>query len=309
MQRIFITGASGFIGSHVVRRLDGNRRFSLSALYRKPGSAPAGVREIIGDLGDPGSYRDVLLESEACVHLAGTIGINSSLESPRQRIEENMHALLNMLEVVRLNGKTPLIVFASTDRVYGRTRRRRVAESEPPRPIEPYTASKMVCETILETYSLLYGIPFIVLRLDSVYGPRQPRSMFISDVIQKMLESDEITTGTLNVRKNFVYVDDVAYAVERSLLAPPAARNQVYNIGGPSASLSSVLSTIRGIIERRRKATIRVRSKRDDRPAAVEVRPFSLSTDKARRFLKWQPRTTLKAGLEATIDYFNSHYA
>lgn len=306
---ILVTGAGGFIGSHVVNHLAGISMFKVTGLYRTPPHHSQDHHVHIADLLDPETFKEQLLTCDVIVHLAGEIDINTSLNEPRARLEHNLSMLLNILEPLRQHEKKPLIVFASTDRVYGATKKATASEKDHPTPLEPYTASKLIGETLLEMYARLYDIPSITLRFDSVYGPRQPRSMFISDVICKMLTHDTITTGNLRIMKNFVYVGDVARAVERAIRAPEKARNTIYNIGGTPATLTHVLRVAQNIIETRRKVTITVIEQADTRPARIEVRPFRLSTARARDFLKWTPRTTLKRGLAETIDYFTqSHH-
>jgi nucleoside-diphosphate-sugar epimerase len=286
---VLLTGASGFIGQNVV------------PLLKKKGYT---LRYATRDNWDtlPGLVRGV----DAIVHLAGEIAINDSLAAPRERIEGNLRLDLDILEAVRKGGEKPRIIFTSTDRMYGRTKKHRVTEDEAPYPIEPYTASKIMGEVLYAAYANLFAIPYIILRFDSVYGPGQPRTMFISDVIQKAKISDEITTGLLATRKNFVYVDDVALSVVAALKAPSRALNEVYSIGGPPASLRQVLRKIQAIYRTRGRRITVVEESRPRRLSNTEVNPFALSTEKARRALGWRAKTPLYKGLVKTVEYFDS---
>ncbi|MDE1924842.1 MAG: NAD(P)-dependent oxidoreductase [Patescibacteria group bacterium] len=304
MKKVLVTGASGFIGQAAVPLLVKNK-FSVTALTRgKERLFGSSVRYVRADLSravPPFALKNI----NAVVHLAGEININASIEDPRANIEHNLAMTFNVLEAVRKSGNKPLAIFISTDRVYGHTKRRAVDEEERPFPIEPYAASKMLSETLFELYAHLYGIPYIVLRFDSVYGPHQPREMFISDLIQKMHKDALVKTGSLAVRKNFVYVADAADAIVRSLRAPVSAHNTVYNIGGKSYALSQVAAEIAREMSKRAGKKIFVRANAlPGRPARIEVRPFNLSTKKAFHMLHWRAKTPLTEGLRHTIDYF-----
>lgn len=304
-RNIFVTGGTGFIGSNLLDRLGKNEQYFTRALVRTPPTELSSVEYIHGELSSPDTYRSALLDSSAVLHAAGEININQSLTNPRKNIESNLGMLASVLEEIRIGGKKQMVIFLSTDRVYGRTRRATVTEAEPLVPIEPYTAAKILCEVLLETYRLLYGIPYIILRLDSVYGPKQPRSMFVSDLIQKMLSGDTIEVGNLSTKKNFVYVDDVVDAILSALESPESKQNTAYNIGGTLVSMEEIALTTQKIIEARLEKSITILSEKEQgRPASVEVRPFRLSTAKAKKGLGWQPKTSLTEGITKTITYF-----
>jgi nucleoside-diphosphate-sugar epimerase len=301
---VIVTGATGFIGTHVVPRLRrrGDRVIACAILK----TAIPGVPVRVGDLTNEASAKRLLHGADVVIHLAGDVNINASIERPRASIDSNVRMMLGVLEAARAMKKKPLIVFASTDRVYGATSKRIVDEREPAVPIEPYTAAKMIAETLLALYHRLYGIPYVVLRFDSVYGPGQPRRMFISDVILKLLERDTIEVGDLSVKKNFVYVGDVADAIVRAAHANRASYGRVYNIGGAHVPLTQVLDRITRVIDAKKgKRSTVLRKKGIGRAKKAEVISFRLSTARARKDLGWRPKTALSDGLQKTIDYFS----
>ncbi len=309
MKSILVTGGGGFVGQNLVPLLLKNG-YKVTVAGREAKS-PFGknVRYLKADLtvsppvgGSPALTKEVA-RVDAIVHLAGMIHINYSLSHPAEVIRNNVDSTLNLLEAARVSKRRPLVVFSSTDRVYGRTKKRKVDESEPPFPIEPYVASKIACETFIEAYHGLYGMPYVILRMDSIYGPHQT-PMFISDVIKKMALQDEISTGKLDVRKNFVYVGDVADAFLRALRANKSAHSTIYNIGGAHVSLKDVLKEIQNAFERRGK---KVRVQFDPslvRKGGTEVASFTLSTKKAEKHLGWKARTALPEGVEKTVAWF-----
>jgi nucleoside-diphosphate-sugar epimerase len=306
-KKIFITGGTGFIGKNLLNFLDGSR-YQITVLARElPAENYKNIKFVRGDLIKNARWPSAIRNADAIFHLAAEIKINESFETPRAIIETNIAMTLSLLEAVRKSGKKPLIVFASTDRLYGKTKNKVVTEDEPAVPIEPYSASKLISEKIIESYHLLFDIPYIILRSDSVFGPHQSKAMFISDVIQKMVGNDTIKTGNLSVEKNFIFVDDFVEALLKAAEAPPPSQNTIYNIGGAHTSLQKVLTLVKQIIEKKtgKKIKVIVRPKLS-RPAKIEVNPFRLSTKKARDMLKWEPKVSLKNGLVKTVDYFLS---
>ena len=203
-KRIFVTGSSGFVGKNLLKQLQRETAYSVFALSRTEQMSPSKNSKFLqGDLLAGGDYEKHMSSAEVIVHLAGMVNINDSVASPAQTIDERTSMLFRILEIVRKTEKRSLIIFISTDRVYGKTTKKEVDETEAPVPIEPYTASKIIGEVLLKTYQLIYGIPYIILRCDSIYGTHQPKKMFISDMIQKMLVQENVAVGDLSVKKNY----------------------------------------------------------------------------------------------------------
>jgi len=272
---IIVTGATGFIGK--------NLNLSATTIGRKSFWA--------------------LKDADVIIHLAGNMKINDSFKEPLLMIQDNTDLMLKLLEIVRKADRKPLIIFLSTDRVYGRTKKRVVTENDKIYPLDPYTASKIMCERLLELYSHLYGIRYIILRCGSIYGEHQPRTMFISDIIQKIQEQDIIEVGDLSLRKNFIYVGDVVQAIKKAVDAPKQAQNQIYNISAGQHSSKDIFKIIRKEI--RKISGITVTTEFNSKYVRkMEVSSFTLATGKARKLLGWNPQTTLKEGLIKTINYF-----
>lgn len=298
-RHVVVTGASGFLGRHVIPALT-KKGFAISTLDR---SASDSQNHHKVDLSQEVPTK-ALRGADAVVHLAGNVHIKQSIEEPQTVIRENLAMTLNLLEAVRVQEKKPLVVLLSTDRVYGKARGR-VNEQSPTFPIEPYVASKLMSEIALAGYANLYAFPFIILRASAFFGPHQPCRSFIADVIQKMKESDEITVGSLKTVKDFIYVGDVANAIVAAVAALPRAHGRTYNIGGSPVSLEKVLTHIRTIVEKRLKKKIRVRvDSRAGSYTKYEIGPFSVSTSAAQKFLRWKQKVSLKKGLELTVDHF-----
>lgn len=298
--RILVTGANGFLGRNVVSLL-AERGYRVSTLERGV-SAHKFLHHRI-DLAREVPNKAVR-GVDAIVHLASDVSIARSLENPSAHITNNLAMTFNVLEACRALQHKPLVIFLSTDRVYGKARGR-VTEQSPTYPIEPYTAGKIMSEAVLATYANLFDIPYVALRASAFFGPHQSRRSFIADVIQKMKERDDITVGPLKSVKNFTYVGNVASAVFAALYAPRSAHNRAYNIGGRPVSLAQILALIKPIVEQKLNKRIRIHIDRSIcLPQKNEIGAFTLVTASAKKTLHWKEVTSLNDGLECAVDYF-----
>lgn len=304
-KHVAVTGATGFLGKNLTLALLKNKYSVATVSLDKSNLFGKSVSYHIADL-----TREIpttaMSNASAIVHIAGEIAIGASLNAPRERIDNNVGMMLSVLEGARMSDRKPLVVFISTTQMYGRTKRKKVTEQEPVFPVDPYSASKIICETLLALYADLYGIPYVILRCESFYGPHQRKGMFITDTIEKMIAQESVSMGHLLGRRNFTYVGDVAEAIVLALKAPIRAHNQIYNITGPSMSLSQIFTLTKNIVARKihKKISITKDAAGATFPQRLKINPFAVSTHKARHSLKWHPRTPLKKGLEKTVDYF-----
>ena len=300
-KRVLVTGASGFLGKHVVPLLVKNG-YDVRTLGRGESNYP-GVKHYRVDLGHEAPVA-AMRDANALIHLASDVSIVRSIENPASHMTNNLAMTLNALEACRTAEHKPLVVYLSSDLVYGKARGR-VTEQSPTFPVEPYTASKIMGEVLLATYANQFGIPYIALRASAFFGPHQPRRSFIADVIQKMKDRDEITVGPLQTIKNFIYVENVAAAVLLALKAPRSAHNHTYNIGGKPIALSQILIQIKSVVEKRLDKKISIRIDQSlQLPTHNEIGPFAVSTVASQKMLKWKLKVPLKKGLESTVDYF-----
>jgi UDP-glucose 4-epimerase len=231
--RAVVTGGAGFMGSHLVDRLmpEGNEvvvvdNLSSGSMENIKWTGSKGFRFLKRDLKDPDWAKDI--KADVVFHYAANPEVRVSTVNPRVHFDENLVTTFNVLEACR-NLDIPFIVFASTSTVYGDARVP-TPEDHELNPISVYGAVKLACETIIGTYSRLYGIRALILRYANVVGPRMRHGVIV-DFIRKLRENRgklEIL-GDGSQRKSYVYVDD---AVEATLAA---FRNMdkfnVYNIG------------------------------------------------------------------------------
>lgn len=299
--RILVTGASGFLGKTTIPLLEAEG-YIVETLGR--GTAP--FRNLKHHKVDISAKvpTEAVTRADAVIHLAGDVRIADSIVHPREHILSNLSMTLNVLEACKQSNTSPLFVFVSTDRVYGKATGL-VTEKSPTSPIEPYVAAKLMSETAITSYGHLLQMPYIVLRASAFFGPYQPRRGFIADIICKMLETDSITVGPLSGVKNFTYASNVADAIVASLKATASAHNRIYNIGGKPTSLKEVLVLVREIVEKETKRKIKVHTDKTIKlPTKHDIGAFTLATNSAKMKLHWKEKVALKSGLVETISYF-----
>lgn len=211
---VLVTGASGFIGCHVVRQLSAT--YHVTALDLRPPATPhpAGVDEITCDLRDGALPA---LRFNAIVHLAALGGVRPSIERPLDYLETNLRATLRLLEHARQHG-TPRFIFASSSSVYGPTDGKPSAEDDPLSPCSPYALTKQQGEQWGRLHAQLHGLDFIALRLFAVWGEGQRPDLALESFRRKILAGETITIhGDGSQRRDLTHVSDVARSIEAAI--------------------------------------------------------------------------------------------
>ena len=310
--RALVTGAGGFVGSHLVERLakDGAavrafvRYTSTGGTGWLDALAPgvrAGVEVVSGDVRDAEAVSRAAAGVTHVFHLAALIGIPYSYLHPRDVVETNLGGTLNVLLAAREAGVERL-VFASTSEVYGSARRVPIDESHPLRAQSPYAASKIAAEKLVESFHASYGLPAVVLRPFNVYGPRQSARAVIPTVITQALAGPEIRLGAGTPTRDFNFVDDTVGAFVLAARAPGAAGG-VFNVGtGRETAIADLAALVVRLAGRGGRRVVADESRL--RPAASEVTRLCADASKAREALGWEPATSLEDGLAATIAWF-----
>jgi UDP-glucuronate 4-epimerase len=237
--RVLVTGASGFIGRHVVRQLAAAGHQVTALDFRTPGSPhPMGVLEIECDI------RDGKLPEEdfaAVVHLAALGGVRPSIERPMDYLATNLTATVRLLEWSRLRG-VKRFIFASSSSVYGPTSGQPSKEDDPHSPCSPYALTKQQGEQWGQLYVEKHGLDFIALRLFAVWGEGQRPDLALESFRRKILAGETVTIhGDGSQRRDLTHVSDVARAVEAAI---GLARTgfEVFNIGtGMNHSVNDML--------------------------------------------------------------------
>jgi NAD dependent epimerase/dehydratase len=311
---VAVTGAEGFIGSHLVEELVARgHRVRAMALYNMWSSsgwletlAPdvrASVDVVFGDVRDLASARELIEGAEVVYHLAAIGSVPYSYKVPRTFMENNAMGSLNVLEAARAC-RTPRIVHTSTSETYGTARTVPISESHPLQAQSPYAASKIAGDKIAESYHLSFSMPVATLRPFNTYGPRQSTRAVIPQIITQLGSGARaIKLGALAPTRDFSYVTDTVAAFIALGEAPASAViGEVFNcgpgddvaIGDLAAEIASLMGVQADITEDAQRL----------RPKESEVMRLVCDATKLRERTGWQPRLSRAEGLQATIDWF-----
>lgn len=316
MKKILVTGADGFIGSHLteelVRRGHDVRAFvfynsfnSWGWLDQSPREVRDGLDVFAGDIRDPNGVRQALRGCDTVLHLAALIAIPYSYHSPDTYVDTNVKGTLNVLQAARDLG-VERVVHTSTSEVYGTARFVPITEEHPVLGQSPYSATKIAADHLAYSFYAAFGLPVSIIRPFNTYGPRQSARAVLPTIITQLLGgSRRLKLGATHPTRDFSYVADTVrgfIAVAESA----ATVGQVVNVGsnyeisvGDSARL---IAEILGV-------DIEIES--DDqrlRPAASEVERLCADNTRARELCGWQPAygglEGFRRGLRETIDWF-----
>ena len=251
-KRVLVTGAGGFIGSHLVERLVqiGARTRGL-VRYNSAGSwgwieelpVKSDVEVILGDIRDPDSLRRAVQSVDVISHLAALIAIPYSYHAPLAYVRTNVEGTLNLLQT-SLDAGVRLVVHTSTSEVYGTARYVPIDEDHPLQGQSPYSASKIGADKMAEAFHSSFGLPVAIIRPFNTFGPRQSARAVIPTIITQALTQPAVRLGSLKATRDFNYVADMVEGF--TLIAEcPKAVGQVINIGsGQEVSISHLVTTI-----------------------------------------------------------------
>jgi NAD dependent epimerase/dehydratase len=311
---VAITGAEGFIGSHLTEELvRRGHRVRAMALYNMWSSsgwletlAPdvrSSVDIVFGDVRDLASATELVEGAEVVYHLAAIGSVPYSYRVPRTFMENNSMGTLNVLEAARAC-RTPRIVHTSTSETYGTARTVPISESHPLQAQSPYAASKIAGDKIAESYHLSFSTPVATLRPFNTYGPRQSTRAVIPQIITQLGSGARaIKLGALAPTRDFSYVTDTVAAFIALGEAPASAViGEVFNcgpgddvaIGDLAAEIASLMGVQADITEDAQRL----------RPKESEVMRLVCDATKLRERTGWEPRLSRAEGLKATIDWF-----
>lgn len=307
---VLVTGAGGFIGSHLTEALVNqgaqvrvmvkyNSRNDWGNLELLPDAVKGAVEVFSGDIADPFFVRKAVSGCDTVFHLAALIGIPYSYVAPQHYIQVNIQGTLNVLEACRAEGVRRLI-HTSTSETYGTALYTPIDEKHPLQGQSPYSASKIGADKMAESYFRSFDLPVAVIRPFNAYGPRQSARAIIPTIISQALEKREIHIGSLSPVRDFTFVRDTA----RGFLAMAAcdeAIGQVVNVGsGRCVSMQDVLDEILDLLGMPH-IPVHTDTQRI-RPDKSEVQVLLCDNRKAQSLLGWTPDVSLRDGLSQTIE-------
>ena len=310
---VAVTGAEGFIGSHLVEALvRRGHRVRAMVLYNMLSSRgwlealepdiQDQVEVVFGDVRDPASVMTLVEGASAVYHLAALISVPYSYSAPRSFIDTNVLGTLHVLEAVRAC-HTPRLVHTSTSETYGTARTVPIPETHQMQAQSPYAASKVAADKLAESYYLSFGTPVVTLRPFNTFGPRQSaRAVIPAIIIQLAAGSRQLKLGALDPTRDFTYVSDTAQAFVDLGEAPAAAVvGELFNAGtGTDVSIGQLAADIAALMGVDADIS---EDPRRLRPKDSEVMRLCCDATRLRDRTGWEPRCTREQGLQQTIEW------
>jgi len=312
---ILITGADGFIGSHLTEELvkQGHKvkAFVYYNSFNSWGWLDSLSREILdeieifpGDIRDPNGVREAMKDVDSVFHLAALIAIPFSYHSPDSYVDTNIKGTLNVLQAARDLNINKILV-TSTSEVYGTAQYVPIDEKHPFQGQSPYSATKIGADRLAESFYRSFDLPVTIVRPFNTYGPRQSARAVIPTIIMQLLSGvEDIKLGSLTPTRDFNYVKDTVngfieiYRSEKTIGEEiNIATQQEISVGDLASELIRQINPQAKIIcdEERR------------RPENSEVNRLLGSNEKIKRLTNWQPKFTFEEGLSETIAFFKQH--
>ena len=308
-RRVLVTGAGGFIGSHLVERLvrDGhevralvryNGRDDRGHLDRLAPEVQANVEVHRGDLKDGEAVRNAVAGRSWVFHLGALIAIPYSYQNPLDVVQTNVTGTAHVLDACRGSDALDRLVLTSTSEVYGTARYVPIDERHPLQGQSPYAASKIGADALGLSYHAAFGLPVAVLRPFNTFGPRQSARAIIPTIISQALARSRVKLGSLDPRRDLTYVEDTAEGFV-AIAGCDAAIGRAVNIGRGDDLMIGELAERIG--QRLGKPLQIEADAQRVRPAKSEVGRLLAGTALAKELMGWTPKFSLDEGLDRTI--------
>ena len=311
LKKILITGACGFIGSHLTEFML-NKGFKVTAydLYNSKGSVGwlENIRKnkkleiVLGDVRDYKSTLDLVKKTDYVFHLAALISIPYSYNAPYSFFQTNVEGTYNLLEACRVTKKK--IIITSTSEVYGSGRFFPMNESHPLNAQSPYAASKISADQLALSYNRSYNTQVNIIRPFNTFGPRQSSRAIIPNILKQAISKDIINLGNLSSKRDLLYVSDLCEAYY-SLFKREKKFGKIYNVGTEKThSILQIINKIEKTLNK--KVKIKVEKKRI-RPVKSEVDKLLCDFKKIKKEVLWEPKIDLLKGIKKTYSWFQKN--
>jgi dTDP-glucose 4,6-dehydratase len=313
-KQILVTGAGGFIASHLVEELvkQGahvrafvryNSRGDPGLLALVPPDVQKEIELVTGDLRDLPTVTHAMKGISLVFHMGALISIPYSYNHPVDVVETNVLGTLNVLQAARTEN-VARVVHTSTSEVYGTALRVPIDESHPLQGQSPYSASKIGADKLAEAYFCSYDLPVVTLRPFNTYGPRQSARAIIPTIITQVLTGKTLRLGNLKARRDLTYISDTV-AGFLAVGQTPGVEGETFNLGtGTEISVGDLANEIISIVNK--PVEIEVDASRM-RPVKSEVQRLLADNSRARDRLGWQPKVSIREGLTRTIAWIEAH--
>lgn len=311
-KKVLVTGAGGFIGSHLTERLvELGAKTRAFVRYSSTGSwgwldqsaRKNDVEVVLGDIRDQDTVIHAVAGVDVIFHLAALIAIPYSYQAPLSYVRTNVEGTLNLLQAAQ-RAESEVVVHTSTSEVYGTARTVPIDENHPLQGQSPYSASKIGADKIAESFHLSFGLPVVTVRPFNTFGPRQSGRAVIPTIITQALDNSEIRLGNLEPTRDLNYVADTVEGFIKAAETPKAI-GETINLGsGREISIGDLAALILKLMN-------------CDIPIALEgarVRPENSEVDrlcadsrKGQSILGWTPKYSLEDGLAATVEWIREN--
>jgi len=314
-KKVLVTGAGGFIGSHLVEALikkgakvramvKYNGRGDWGMLSDVPAELQRSAEVISGDIRDPFFVRKAVKGCDCVFHLAALIGIPYSYVAPSDYVSVNVSGTVNILQACYDEGISRL-VHTSTSETYGTAQYVPIDENHPLQGQSPYSASKIAADKMAESYNKSFGLPVVTVRPFNTFGPRQSARAFIPTVIIQALTKNRVKLGSLKPIRDLTYVKDTVEGLISAGLCDKLV-GKVVNLGvGKGYSMETV---VRKILKALGKNDIRIQKDASRiRPEDSEVMRLISNNKLVREACGWEPKYDLEQGLIETIEWIEKN--
>lgn len=310
---VLITGADGFIGSHLTELLV-NEGFQVRAFCYYNSFNSWGwldtldkptldqVEIFTGDIRDPNGVREAMKGVDIVYHLAALIAIPFSYHSPDSYVDTNIKGTLNIVQAAR-DREVERILVTSTSEVYGTAQFVPITELHPKQPQSPYSATKIGADSIADSFYRSFDLPITIVRPFNTYGPRQSARAVIPTIISQLLSGkDEIKLGDISPTRDLLYVKDTVQGFHAIANCEDLIGEEVNIATQSEISIGDLAQEMINQINPNAKIIT------DDerlRPTKSEVFRLFGSNEKLRKYTNWEPEYDLKSGIEQTIEWFS----
>ncbi|QSE96821.1 NAD-dependent 4,6-dehydratase LegB [Fulvivirga lutea] len=313
-KKILVTGADGFIGSHLVESLvkEGAkvRAFCFYNSFNNWGWLDTidnedlnNIEVFTGDIRDPNGVRTAMKDIEVVFHLAALIAIPFSYHSPDSYIDTNVKGTLNIIQAAK-DLEVERVLVTSTSEVYGTAQFVPITESHPKQPQSPYSASKIGADCIADSFFRSFNIPLTIVRPFNTYGPRQSARAVIPTIITQLLEGyEEIKLGDVTPTRDLLFVKDTVEGFLQIAKTEALIGHEVNIATESEISIGDLAKELINQINPKAKV---VSDEQRLRPEKSEVFRLYGSNKKLMEYTNWEQKYTLKSGLKETIDWFRN---